>query len=178
MTIEGMCMKKYVRAAAMLLVQLAALPAMAAPEMSTPICEILPAATIAALIGMPVDSKEPSKGMFSDACVFKTSAGKQGPSMFIIEHYTKPLPPGAEKDMVMTTPTSQILPLEGLGDAAWMNSYTSELLMRRGDTVHKVIARAVECEKLAAESYDEQDVRCTAKRVGILKQTAAAILAR
>ncbi|MDM5178003.1 hypothetical protein F2P44_28265 [Massilia sp. CCM 8695] len=171
-------MKKYFRAAAVLLVQLAALPAMAAPEISAPICEILASDAIATMIGMPVAGKESSKGMFSEACVFKTSAGKQGPSMFIIERYTKSLPAGAEKDMVMTTPTSQILAVEGLGDAAWMNSYTSELLVRRGGTVHKVIARAVECEKLAEETYDEQEVRCTAKRVGILKQTAAAILAR
>ncbi|MDQ1835033.1 hypothetical protein [Massilia scottii] len=171
-------MKKYFRAAAILLVQLTALPAFAAPAIATPVCDILPGATIEALIGMPVVGKEASTGMFSEACVFTTAAAKQGPSMFIIEQYTKPLPADAEKDMVMTTPSSQVLPVAGLGDEAWMNSYTSELLVRRGSAVHKIIARAVECEKLADETYNEQDVRCTAKRVGILKQTAAAILAQ
>lgn len=146
----------------------AVLATLAAPSFAAGTCDLLDSKTIEAALGAKVTGTSLDKGLFSEACTYMLS-GASGQGMFSLERYTRPIPPGSEAQILMTTGggKDKIVDLPGIGDKAVTNAGTLDMVLRSGPALYHYNTRGMPCED-ATRRDDDIRKRCDDKRLAAL----------
>jgi hypothetical protein len=141
------------------------------------VCDEIAQSKIEAIIGLAVAEKTAHKTPFSRACVYLTVPTESGPTIFSIERYTVPVKAEDVFGLMMTHEKTDVVPLAGLGDRAWLNTFQHEIAVMRGKETFKLTTLLCLPKPGPDETNEEAKARCLAIDQAAMTQVAQLLLA-